>query len=142
MDSILPRSLRRVRLVTALLLVLQAGWLAAPVWAMACGTEATAQAAEDDCCAGLHPGQMCPMHRHRAGQDHKPPPPIHDAPVKLRASCEPSNPLLESLMLGLGEPNSPAVQSFPGRTVTRQPYAVLMLSLHVPPALPPPRLLL
>jgi hypothetical protein len=122
--------------------MLQAGWLAAPVLALTCGTEETAKAAdEDDCCAGLHPGQMCPMHRHRAGQDHKTPPPIHDGPVKLRASCEPSDPLLESLMLGLGELISPAVQSMPGRTVTRQPYTVLMLSFVVPPASPPPRLL-
>jgi hypothetical protein len=140
-DPIFFRSLRRVRLVTALLLVLQAGWLAAPVWAMACGTEKTQAADEDDCCAGLHPGQMCPMHRHRAGQDHTPPLPIHDAPVKLRASCEPSDPLLDSLMLGLGELISPAVPSLPERTATRQPYTILMLSIVVPPAFPPPRLL-
>ena len=135
------RSLRlRAGLVTGLLLVLQSVWLATPVWALACRSEDARSAADEDaCCAGLKPGQMCPLHRHRPGHDHTPPPPSGDAPYKLRASCDPPSALLQSLTLGLGELIAPSESPTPDRPVTRQPYLVFKLSMFVPPALPPPR---
>ena len=135
------RSLRlRAGLVTAVLLVLQSVWLATPVGALACGSEDASRAADEDaCCAGLKPGQMCPLHRHRQGHDHTPPPPTSDVPHKLRASCDPPSALLQSLTLGLGDLIAPSTSPSPEPSVTRQPYAIFTLSMFVPPDLPPPR---
>jgi hypothetical protein len=131
---------RRAVQLTGLLLVLQSVWLVTPVWALACGSEnASTPADEDACCAGLKPGQMCPLHRHRQGHDHTPPPPASDAPYKLRASCDPPSALLQSLTLGIGDLIAPTHSSSPDRPMARQPYVVVALSMFVPPDLPPPR---
>ena len=57
---------------------------------------------EDECCKGMGPGQICPLHKHRSAP--KPDTGGHDSaggPV-LRCGCGQVDPALISLSFGLG----------------------------------------
>jgi hypothetical protein len=56
-------------LATAWLLCQLTGLIAAPA-AVCVGTVPVAASAEDDCCPGVAPGQVCPMHHTREGGKH------------------------------------------------------------------------
>jgi len=102
-------------------LVFQAGVLAVSPFVSCCAAGAQTAALDDDeCCQGLAPGQICPLHKHR---QHAPPKdtPHHGAQshhdgaqrdCAIRGDCGTMDPALLSLGFGLGvvdPPVSPAV---------------------------------
>ena len=67
-----------------------------------CAVASRAAIDDDECCKGMAPGQMCPLHKHRQGPKdgvH------HDQPAggcATRSGCSPVDPALISLAFGLG----------------------------------------
>jgi hypothetical protein len=101
---------RTRRAVFALVLVFHAGVLAASPFLTCCVTAPESTVENDDCCKGMGPGQICPLHKHRrAAHDHS----NDNAPVgpTLRCGCNPTDPALLSLSFGLGE-LTPSVSTY------------------------------
>jgi hypothetical protein len=105
-------------------LVFQAGVLAVSPFVSCCAAQANA-VEEDECCEGLAPGQMCPLHKHRhapkdaprdAAQSH------HDGTQRdcaIRGDCGKLDPALVSLGFGHGMVERPV-----SLTVTRVSHSV------------------
>jgi hypothetical protein len=97
---------RYLPLLASIWLLFQAGVIAATPFIDCCASAPRAAADDDECCKGLAPGQMCPLHKHRhaptSGAQH------HDAsgPV-IGCGCTVLDPALASLAFGLGEPPAP-----------------------------------
>ena len=95
---------------------------------------------DDDCCKGMAPGQMCPLHRHRQ--------PTHDtdrhdqapAGCAMSSSCSPVDSALLSLSFGLGilAPSVSSAVSAVSVSVDVPPVSVRGLASSLDP--PPPRL--
>ena len=93
---------RRLSFVAAVWLIFQVGVLVASPLGLCCSVASQTAADDDECCKGMAPGQICPLHKHRhaptntAGH--------HDSasgPV-LRCGCGAADPALISLSFGLG----------------------------------------
>jgi hypothetical protein len=102
---------RYLLLVASLLLSFQAGVLAISPFVDCCTTAASqASQDEDECCQGMAPGQMCPLHKHR-----QPPKQTHHDDGRsgpaLRCGCGTGEPALASLMFGLGIIPAPAASA-------------------------------
>ena len=130
---------RSRRAVFALLLVFHAGVLAASPFLTCCVTSAESTVENDDCCKGMGPGQICPLHKHRraAPHDHG----NDTAPVgaTLRCGCSPTDPALLSLSFGLGE-LTPSVSTYVtllSNPVQSTTFVVLEQARSLDP--PPPR---
>lgn len=111
-------------------LVFQAGVLAVSPLIDCCATSAQTGAADDEeCCKGMAPGQICPLHKHKHG--HAPPKDTHadaaQSQCAIRGGCGPIDAALLSLGLGLGVLEPPVsfsvirvsnpVRQFDARTV-------------------------
>jgi hypothetical protein len=82
---------RHLSLIAATWLIFQIGVSAVSPFTN-CGIAASQAAVDDDdCCKGMAPGQMCPLHHHR-----------HSAAPALRCGCGSIDPALISLTFGLG----------------------------------------
>jgi hypothetical protein len=84
-------------------LVFQAGVLAVSPFAECCATMSqTAGVDDDECCKGMAPGQICPLHKHRQA----PPKDTHQDAAQggcaMRSGCGTIDPALLSLGFGLG----------------------------------------
>jgi hypothetical protein len=78
-------------LASVWLLCQLAGLIAAPV-AMCVSPAEVAASAEDACCPGVAPGQVCPMHHTREGAKH----------CVMRSTCASSTAALLTLVGGVG----------------------------------------
>jgi hypothetical protein len=106
--------------------------MAARVWD---GNRPAATTAEEDCCAGSHPGQACPMHRRQAS-----PAPVPDAAICRLTCAEP-----DAYAMWLAS----AIGWVPGftRWVYRErsgipataPAATPLIDVALTPLSPPPR---
>jgi hypothetical protein len=106
-----------------------------------CCTVVSTQAAvdDDDCCKGMAPGQMCPLHRHRqapkddAQRDQAP------SDCAMRSGCGQQTPALIALGFGLGiVPDAISLDVIPvSISASVQHRAVLSRSSSFDP--PPPR---
>ncbi|HWF85873.1 MAG TPA: hypothetical protein VG222_13535 [Vicinamibacterales bacterium] len=83
-------------LASAWLLCQLTGLIAAPV-AVCVGTVQTVASDEDECCPGVAPGQVCPMHHTREGGKH----------CVMRSDCASSTTALLTLVGGVGLLPSP-----------------------------------
>ena len=86
----------------------QAGVVALSPFASCCAAASQAVGVDDDeCCQGMAPGQICPLHKHR----HAPPKSTHSdgAPdnCAIRGGCGNIDPALLSLGFGLGVVDPP-----------------------------------
>ena len=92
---------RHISAIGIIWLVFQAGVLAVSPFVNCCPAPSQSTVEDDDCCAGMAPGQICPLHKHR-----KAPPtnPHHDEADRcaIRGGCGPSNAALIPLVFGLG----------------------------------------
>ena len=93
---------RYLSLVGLALLSFQAGVLAVSPFVACCSTTARAAIEEDECCKGMAPGQICPLHKHRHApkEDGR----GHDSSGNplIRCGCGDIDPALVSLIFGLG----------------------------------------
>jgi hypothetical protein len=122
---------RRVSWIVSLWLASQvAGLVAAPL-AFCC--RPVVQMGDDDCCQGVAPGQLCPMHHARAGAKNEP-------TCKMRDACGRADAGLLSLagIVGLLPPATPAVRPFEVRDVLGASSRPAV-SRTLPPDSPPPR---
>jgi hypothetical protein len=87
---------RHLSLVAAALLVFQVSVLAVSPFGVCSSVTAQAAVDDDECCKGMAPGQMCPLHHHRQA-----------AGPSLRCGCGSIDPGLISLTFGLGVLTSP-----------------------------------
>ena len=86
---------------------------------------------EHDCCPGLLPGQLCPMHHRTAAGKNE---------CKMRSACAPADAMLVALAGGAGMlPRATAVVSTfePGDAVA--PLALTVVAHTSRPESPPPR---
>ena len=128
-------------IAVAWLLVQFAGLAVSPI-ALCCAS-AKAMVSEDDdaCCAGLGPGQTCPLHRHHKPA-HEPAAPAPDArpgECVLRSGCPPEVPGVASLIVEPG-----IVAATFSVNIPSMPAAVLDLVAAAEtrselPDIPPPR---
>jgi len=145
---------RRGAWIAGVWLVCQMTALAVSPLALTCRMSASvATNAEDDdeCCKGLAPGQMCPLHKHRAhGQHHSSSghaataPATHDASrdpaCKLRSTCDPLTLAIESLLPGSGLlPHAASVADDLIVRAMTMPSATDAPTRTISPDLPPPR---
>jgi len=96
-----------------------------------CCKDAPAMSDEEECCPGILPGQLCPMH-------HKVAPGKNDC--KMRSICSPADAMLVALAGGVGvlPPATAVVNTFdPGDVVA--PMAPTALARSSRPESPPPR---
>jgi hypothetical protein len=108
-----------------------AGIVAAPL-AFCC--ERAAHVDDDEeCCPGLAPGQICPMHHKRAGDRKEP-------VCKMRDACGTADAALVSLagVVGLLPHTTTAVSAFEVGDVVRVSFSSAILRAR-PPDPPPPR---
>jgi len=120
---------RRVSWMVCFWLACQvAGVVAAPL-AFCCQTAVSAD--EDDCCPGLLPGQMCPMHHKTQG----------DRTCKMRDACSRADAGLVSLAgaVGLLPPATRVVIAFGLGDALPSPAPSALARAHRPES-PPPRL--
>jgi len=93
---------RHLSFVAAVWLIFQVGVLAASPFGLCCSVASQTTVDDDECCKGLAPGQMCPLHKHH----HAPTNPAghHDSAggAVLRCGCGAVDPALISLSFGLG----------------------------------------
>ncbi len=85
---------------------------------------------EEECCPGLLPGQVCPMHHAKKGEP----------PCQMRGSCVSGDTAIISLAVGAGVPASPTptVSIFDlGERVFPAPQSSILRSDR--PESPPPR---
>lgn len=134
----LPPVRRHLPLVASIWLVFQAGVIAATPFIDCCASAAQSATEEDDCCKGLAPGQMCPLHKHRHAPQSDTQHQDQSGPA-IRCGCTVLDPAFVSLTFGLGEPPS-SVSCFV--TVVSDPVRVATLhprDLDHPVETPPPR---
>ena len=144
---------RRGTWIAAIWLIFQMTVLAVSPFALTCRMSAgvTADADEDECCKGLAPGQMCPLHKHRAHARHHsqsshastasaPGHDSRDAACRLRSTCDPIDLAIDSALSGSGLlpqvasiADDPIVRAMATPGVTQAPTRTLS------PNLPPPR---
>jgi len=83
-------------------LAFQAGVLAVSPFVSCCASTSQDGEDEDDCCKGMAPGQICPLHKHR----HAPRPDPHSdhssSRCALTSGCTTPDPALLSLSFGIG----------------------------------------
>jgi hypothetical protein len=105
-----------------------AGIAAAPV--TFCCKDITSSHDEADCCPGLAPGQLCPMHHTVAGKRE----------CKMRNACGPSDAALMALAGGIGvpPPATPVVSAFDLRETVHDRTAAVIPGTARPES-PPPR---
>jgi hypothetical protein len=96
-----------------------------------CCKDVPTAADEQNCCPGLMPGQLCPMHHRTAANKNE---------CKMRSLCAPADAMLVALagIVGMLRPATAVVSSFdPGDVVALSaPTAIARTS---PPESPPPR---
>jgi hypothetical protein len=123
---------RRLTFVVCVWLVSQAAGLAAAPFALCCPTApgTSVHDAEEECCPGLLPGQVCPMHHVKEGV----------RTCKMRSACGSSDAALVWLSGGLGVlPQPPAtVSAFELRELTSVMAPSAIARAHRPES-PPPR---
>jgi hypothetical protein len=103
---------KHLPLVASIWLLFQGGVLALSPF-IECGVSSASQAVtdEDECCKGMAPGQICPLHKHqRAPKNDTRRNAGTNGPV-VGCGCRTLDPALASLAVGLGEPPS-SVSSF------------------------------
>lgn len=93
---------RYLPFIASIWLVFQTGVIAATPFIDGCASTSPTSADDDDCCKGLAPGQMCPLHKHRHGPARDTQRHDRSGPT-VRASCGVLDPALASLTFGLGE---------------------------------------
>jgi hypothetical protein len=106
-----------------------AGVAAAPI--MFCCKDVPTAEDEEDCCAGLMPGQFCPMHHKTAAGKND---------CKLRNACAPADAMLVTLAGGAGvlPDATTVVNAFdPGDVLPAS--APTAIARTFPPESPPPR---
>jgi len=110
-----------------------AGVVAAPL-AFCC--QSVPSADDEDCCPGLLPGQICPMHHTRAG-NHTP---ANDRTCKMRNACGRADAALVSLagVVGLLPHATVLVNAFDLGDSVRGPMPSALARAHRPES-PPPR---
>ena len=115
-------------LVAAWLVCQVAGVSAAPV--SFCCKDVPSSHDEAECCPGLLPGQVCPMHHTTAGKRE----------CKMRNACVPSDAALMALAgsIGVLPPTTAVVNAFDLGAAAR-PLAPLPISRADRPESPPPR---
>ncbi len=133
---------RRVSLVALVWLLSHVATIGVSFAGLCCAPApaAVSDGDEDACCAGLAPGQMCPLHKHGSHESNRrvPPPPGPDS-CAMRSGCDSSAITLTAVTLGLG--------LLPEVTVVSAEAGVLIVSLtttsplarSILPDLPPPR---
>lgn len=106
--------------------------IAARVWE---GNRPSATMAEDDCCAGSHPGQACPMHRRQAA-----PAPVPDAAM-CRLTCAEPDAYATWLASAIGWAPEFTRWVYGDRSGTPAvtPAAAPLLDIALTPLSPPPR---
>jgi hypothetical protein len=123
---------RRLTFIVCVWLVGQTAGLAAAPFALCCRTApgTSVHDPEEECCPGLLPGQVCPMHHTREGV----------RTCKMRSVCTGSDAALVSLSGGLGVlPPSPAtVSAFEVRELASAMAPFAIARAHRPES-PPPR---
>ncbi|MEQ1759941.1 MAG: hypothetical protein ABL986_16620 [Vicinamibacterales bacterium] len=132
---------RRISLVALVWLLAHVSTLALSFVGLCCIPPSAVAAVEEDlCCKGLAPGQMCPMHKHRAGQSHgsTPASPGTDG-FALRSGCDMATASLAAMMLDISLlPDVVAVSDVAVATVvTLAP--IRSVARSIPPAIRPPR---
>lgn len=131
MDASVVKQLRyRLRLVAAIWLVCQIGAIVAAPIMLRCTPATAAAGADEDCCPGLAPGQVCPMHHTKAGARH----------CAMRSACGSSDAALLTLAGLIAPPSSAA--SGPSMLLANEPVspiAVAPLARSLRPESPPPR---
>jgi hypothetical protein len=119
----------------ALLLFQAAGFAVSPI--VSCYASAAQPAeADDECCKGLAPGQMCPMHHHPHRPDAAP---QHDGAARLRCGCTTVDPALVSLAFGLGVMTPPVSLDVTTLSVHVARHGIPTLESPAPIDSPPPR---
>jgi hypothetical protein len=119
----------RIRRVAVLWLFCQAGAVAGAPFALWAAPSALVALADHDCCPGVAPGQVCPMHHTREGVRH----------CAMSSACGASDAALLTVA-GLIAP--PAVFSMPSVDVRPEPVvsaAFSTASRAARPESPPPR---
>ena len=123
--------------------------LAAAPGALMCSsgvdTPSAASDHDDECCKGLGPDQVCPMHKHR-GHGSKPTSSAQDegSPQgggrRLQSSCSPSTLALQALLSELGVfPRISTVSDDLNLRSVTETMLVSVLTHTIAPGLPPPR---
>jgi hypothetical protein len=127
-------SVRHMQIVRRHLAWIAGAWLLGQVAAIAAAPlalhRATAVGVEDDCCPGVAPGQVCPMHHTREGK----------RTCEMRNACSSDNAALLSLAGGTGLPataNSIVVRDSAVDRIAPVPSITLARSDR--PDSPPPR---
>jgi hypothetical protein len=130
---------RRLSAIGLLLLLFQTASFAMSPIASCCTN--TTQNVEDagDCCKGMAPGQMCPLHHRRVPSNDSSQHQDGAAAPALRCGCSPMDPALFSLSFGLGVLLTPlSVDVIPvSHVVTSDDDSVLTIPLAI--TSPPPR---
>ncbi len=124
---------RRLSWIVGLWIAAQVAGVAAAPLAFCCEPTAVVDD-EADCCPGLAPGQMCPMHHVRKGDKKAEP------TCKMRDACGRADAGLVSLagVVGLLPPSTAAVNDFAVGDALR-PAVFSALSHAYRPESPPPR---
>jgi hypothetical protein len=128
----MPAVRQRLSWIVGLWLACQvAGIVAAPL-AFCCQTRAVA-IDEEECCPGLAPGQMCPMHHVRKGEKKEP-------ACKMRDACGRTDAGLVSLsgVVGLLPKATAVVSHFEVGDAVRTAVPSAILRVYRPES-PPPR---
>ena len=118
--------------IAQLTLATVAPMVAARVWG---GNRPAATMAQEDCCAGSHPGQACPMHRRKAS-----PAPVPDAAM-CRLTCAEPDPYATWLASAIGWVPEFTRWAYSDRsgTLAVAPAATPVLDVALTPLSPPPR---
>jgi hypothetical protein len=120
---------RRIAWVIGAWLLCQIANVSAAPLTFSCQNVASA-ADEEECCPGLLPGQVCPMHHAKKGEP----------TCQMRSSCAGCDTAIISLAIGAGAPPSstPAVSTFDlGERIVLAPQSSTLRSDR--PESPPPR---
>jgi len=127
---------RHISFVAAAWLVFQVSVLAVSPFAVCCSVASQAAVDDDECCKGMAPGQICPLHKHR----HTPPNSAGHQDgaggAVLRCGCGSMDPALISLTFGLGI-LSPPISSAVTFVSSSVPQPTVH-SVHQPRSLDPP----
>ena len=122
-------------------LVFEAGVLAVSPFVSCCAAGSQTAALDDDeCCQGLAPGQICPLHKHR---QHAPPKDTHQGGPQdtcaIRGDCGHLDPALVSIGFGLGvlEPPVSLILTLVSTSVPQSAARALECARSLDP--PPPR---
>jgi hypothetical protein len=120
-------------------LMFQAGVLAGSPFVSCCAAASQTED-EDDCCKGMAPGQICPLHKHRHAPKPDPQQDHSSSRCAISSGCPTPEPALLSLAFGLGV--IPAPVSLAVISVSNPVHAVASHVVTQAHSLdpPPPRL--